>query len=105
MKENGSPEAFFDFDDDRTFFEADFFIHPEFKTEKYTVSKSLEHLNERALQIISLIKSNPEITAAEISDQLVISKRSVEKYLSKFKTQGILDRIGSDKSGRWLIIS
>ena len=53
----------------------------------------------------SLIKSNPEITAAEISDQLVISKRSVEKYLSKFKTQGILDRIGSDKSGRWLIIS
>jgi len=105
MNENGSPEAFFDFDDDRTFFEVDFFIHPEFKTEKYTLSKSLEHLNERALQIISLIKSNPEITAAEISDQLVISKRSVEKYLSKFKALGILDRIGSDKSGRWLMIS
>lgn len=31
LKENGSPEPFFDFDDDRTFFEVDFYIHSAFK--------------------------------------------------------------------------
>lgn len=30
LRENGSPEPFFNFDDDRTFFKVDFYIHPAF---------------------------------------------------------------------------
>jgi len=33
LKDNGSPEPYFDFDEDRTYFEVDFYIHPAFKAE------------------------------------------------------------------------
>ncbi|MEI6576801.1 MAG: RNA-binding domain-containing protein [Bacteroidota bacterium] len=33
LKENGSPEPYFDFDEERTYFEVDFFIHPAFNQE------------------------------------------------------------------------
>lgn len=37
LKENGSPEPFFDFDEDRTYFEVDFYIHPAFKDDRSIV--------------------------------------------------------------------
>lgn len=108
MKENGSPEPFFDFDEDRTFFEVDFYIHPAFKEEQTkVVSINNESLNlgERAILILDIIKNNPSVTASEIAEKIEISKRATEKHLSKLKSAGILNRIGSDKSGHWTIKS
>lgn len=108
LKENGSPPPVFDFDEDRTFFEVDFHIHPAFKEERINVvpinNESL-NLGERAIKILNIIKSNPSVTASEIADKIGISKRATEKNLSKLKYAGILDRIGSDKSGQWIIKS
>jgi ATP-dependent DNA helicase RecG len=108
LKENGSREPFFDFDEDRTFFEVDFYTHPAFKEEQTKVvpinNESL-YLGERAIQILDIIKSNPSVTASEIAEKIGISKRATEKHLSKLKSAGILDRIGSDKSGQWIIKS
>jgi ATP-dependent DNA helicase RecG len=108
LKENGSPEPFFDFDEDRTFFEVDFYIHPAFKEEQSkVVPQNNESLNlgQRAIQILEIIKSNPSVTAFEIAEKIEISKRATEKHLSKLKSVGILDRIGSDKNGLWIIRS
>lgn len=63
------------------------------------------NLGERAIQILDIIKSNPSVTASEIAEKIGISKRATEKHLSKLKSAGILDRIGSDKSGQWIIKS
>lgn len=105
LKENGSPEPFFDFDDDRTFFEVDFYIHSAFKEDRINVvlvnNESL-NLGERAIQIFNIIKSNPRITASEIAEKIEISKRAIEKNLAKLKSAGIIDRIGSDKTGHWI---
>jgi len=49
--------------------------------------------------------TNPSVTASEIAEKIGISKRATEKNLSKLKTAGILDRIGSDKTGQWIIKS
>lgn len=113
LKENGSPEPFFDFDEDRTFFEVDFYIHPAFKKSiKSTTVKSIKkehsqnkHLSENAEKILVLIKGNQNITIHELSHSLTISTRAIEKNIKSLKEAGILNRKGSDKTGHWIIYS
>jgi ATP-dependent DNA helicase RecG len=110
LKENGSPEPFFDFDDDRTFFEVDFYIHPAFKgkisipsSKPIEVNKPAETLKESTMRVLSLIETNPQITAAEIAIKLGISSRAAQKHIANLKALSMISRIGSDKSGYWKI--
>ena len=111
LKENGSPEPMFDFDEDRTFFEIDFFIHPAFNgknkansTNKHiNISTSIDALKESTKRVLSIIKYNPNITASEIAIELNISSRAAQKQIASLKSVGIIERIGSDKTGYWMI--
>lgn len=110
LRENGSPEPFFDFNDDRTFFEVDFYINPAFKKKKnFSSDKSSEENKiqdtpkEAAMRIFALIEANPQITAAEIAIKLGISSRAVQKHIANLKALSMISRIGSDKSGYWEI--
>ena len=84
-------------------------IHPAFKGTKYTnipdknvnIDTTKETLNESATRVLSLIKHNPNITATEIAIELNISSRTVQKQIANLKSLGIIERIGSDKSGYW----
>jgi len=110
MRDNGSPEPVFDFDDERTFFEVDFLIHPAFLKSDSNYSQNSEiafsgNISGRTKQIIEQIIINPSITAFELSKFTGISKRAIEKQLAKLKTSGVLERSGSDKSGYWIIKS
>lgn len=55
-------------------------------------------------KIMRLMKANAQITIKELSEQLKISTRAIEKNISKLKTEKRIERIGSDKGGRWKII-
>jgi len=46
---------------------------------------------------------NPEISAEQIANTLKTTKRRVEYYIANLKKAGIVERIGSDKTGRWSI--
>ena len=54
---------------------------------------------------LSLMMLNPKITINEISAQLQIGKSSVNRHISVLKKMGVLTREGSDKTGRWKIIT
>jgi fido (protein-threonine AMPylation protein)/biotin operon repressor len=51
-----------------------------------------------------LIKQNNKITAAEISERLNISLSTAKRKIKELKEKGIVERIGSDKTGYWKII-
>ena len=55
-------------------------------------------------RIISLIKQNPHHSAKSLAEAIGISAKGVEKQLAKLKTQGVIQRIGPDKGGSWLIV-
>ena len=55
-------------------------------------------------QILDLIGQNPHITTAEIADQTGTPRRTVENNLKKLKERGIISRVGSDKTGNWVIL-
>lgn len=106
LQENGSPGPFFDFDEDHTYFEVDFFIHPAFKEHK-EVHKLPANENrtrvETSDKIVSLLKNNRRITIPEMAESLNLSERGIKKQLAKLKSSGLIARAGSRKSGYWEI--
>ncbi len=56
-------------------------------------------------KILQIIREKPSVSAKEIGELTGISSRAVEKNLAKLKAAGILNRIGSRKSGKWLILT
>ncbi|WP_052300879.1 ATP-binding protein [Methanoplanus limicola] len=67
--------------------------------------KSSEKSSEYKIDhLIGLMSENPNITTYEIADELNISTRMVEKYLSQLKEKGIIVRIGGRKTGHWEVL-
>jgi len=54
--------------------------------------------------VFLLIKENNNITATEIGERLKLSLSTVKRKIKDLKEQGIIERIGSDKTGYWKII-
>ncbi len=54
--------------------------------------------------VFSLIKRDNHITASEISNQLNISLSTVKRRIKILKQKGLVERVGSDKTGYWKII-
>jgi len=55
--------------------------------------------------ILTQIQINNRITYDELSDVLSIHRTTIMRNISKLKAIGILQRIGSDKTGHWEIIT
>jgi fido (protein-threonine AMPylation protein)/predicted transcriptional regulator len=67
-----------------------------------TVNSTNDTVNDT---VFSLIKQNKNITTTEISERLNLSLSTVKRKIKDLKGQGIIERIGSDKTGFWKIIS
>lgn len=53
--------------------------------------------------ILSLIASDPFVTTNEMSKRLEINRSAISKHIKKLKDDHIIERIGPDKGGKWLI--
>lgn len=73
-------------------------------SEKKAKKGSEKSLDNRDDEILTLIKKTPAITIRELSRQLEISSRAVEKHLNSLKKTGKLKRIGARKEGWWKVI-
>jgi len=60
-------------------------------------------LDKLKAQIVDLLIENPEITAEKIADIIQITKRKVEYHVAQLKKTGIIERVGADKTGRWVV--
>ena len=58
-----------------------------------------------SVKILEAIQQNNSVTAVELSKQLGLTLRAVEKQLAKLKQQGTLRRIGPAKGGQWEIVA
>jgi len=67
------------------------------KTEVDTVNDTVNDT------VLNLIKQNTLITSNEITQQLKISLSTAKRKIKELKESGKVERIGSDKTGRWKI--
>ena len=62
------------------------------------------NLTNRQRIIISIIKSNPSITAKQMSVTLSVALRTIERDLSVMQKAHVIRHEGSDKSGVWVVL-
>lgn len=67
------------------------------------VAEEKKDITEREKIIIDLIKSNPQITLAEISDKIDKSLRTVNNAMKALQEKGIIERSGGKKNGNWKV--
>ncbi len=68
----------------------------EIKTEK--------QLSENEKVVLEFIRKNPSIRIQELIELTGLSRRQVGYILEKLKDKGIIERVGSKKSGFWQIV-
>ena len=59
-------------------------------------------VNEQA--IIALLLDNNEYTMIDLAGKLSLSRKTIAGCVKSLKEKGVLERIGSDKKGRWHVI-
>lgn len=58
---------------------------------------------ENDKRVLLLLNSNPTFSSQKIADRLDITQRAVEKIIKRLRENGVIERIGSNKSGFWNI--
>ena len=61
-------------------------------------------LSARQLVIISIIRSNPSVSAKQMSETLSVTSRTIERDLSAMQKAGIIRHEGKDNSGVWVVL-
>ncbi len=65
---------------------------------------NLDKLNKNEVVVYRIISSNPLLTRAELIDILDISGRTIDRTIKSLKDRGIIERVGSRKTGHWRVI-
>ena len=52
-----------------------------------------------------MIRKNPKVTIAEMAERLDIGVRAVKKHIAALEDAKIIDRFGSPRTGRWIILN
>lgn len=71
-----------------------------------SVKNSVIKLNQTAQKILQILQNNSTATIAELSIQLEVNTRTIERNLKRLQEQGLLARLGSKtKAGYWQVIN
>ena len=54
-------------------------------------------------KIISLLSEDNTLTTTALAGQIGITPKAVEKQIARLKADGVIERIGPDKGGHWLV--
>ena len=60
--------------------------------------------NTRELRVIELIRSNPQMTTAELSKELGVSERTVKTLMKTLADQKVIVRVGGKRFGQWKVL-
>ena len=55
-------------------------------------------------KILLLLKDNPKMTAKQLAEILQLSGRQIERIIAVLKSEGKLERIGTNRSGNWKVV-
>ena len=115
LRNNGSPEPIFETDDERTYFATTLFFHPDFvrsETGERENDRINDRINDRDMEkfsahdraVFEIIQQNPNLTVALIASQLGVSESTVRRAIRKLRSNGFIQREGSNKKGTWIIL-
>ena len=54
-------------------------------------------------RIIRILKEHPDYSARKLAENIGVTPKAIEKHLAKLKADGVIQREGPDKGGKWSI--
>ncbi len=70
---------------------------------KSSLKSSPKDVNQTQHKIIDMILNNPKITQAVMAEELGVTSRAVKKSIRELGEKGILEHVGSARSGYWKV--
>ena len=61
-------------------------------------------LNKTEKKVIEILLENPNSTSAELSEQIKVTTRTIERAFNSLQEKNIIKRIGSKRDGYWIIV-
>ena len=112
LEKNGSGDASYESDEDRTYFYVSIPCHKDFICKELIVDED-GHIRERKLtvatavdvrkQIFNLIVANTHISRRELSDIIGINQSAIQKHIEALVRNGVIEKRGI-KRGRYYVI-
>ena len=111
LKANGSPMPIFETDEDRTYFLTTILIHPAFmesndngNDNRNDNRNDTEMLTDNEQLVLNAIQMDATITMEKMAALLGISKATVARATRSLREKDIIDRQGSTKKGKWVVL-
>jgi len=60
-------------------------------------------LTKSETALLEMLNENGTLTAAELAAKLSVDIRTAERGLKKLRDNNIIERVGSDKAGSWVV--
>lgn len=73
------------------------------ETEKKITLKITVKITANQKKILEAIKQNPFVTQEELSSIVGIAKLNINKNMKKLQEQGIIERVGAARNGKWIV--
>ena len=117
LEENGSPKPEFETDEDHSYFISRLFVHEVFlqeeepkhsqeraeKEPKRSQKKEPKKGAERKLDILHRLEENPEITQVKLMEEFDLSRKQIQKIIKDLREEGVVERQGSNRNGKWIV--
>ena len=110
LEENGSPKPEFETDNEHSYFISRLFVHEAFLKEdepnesRKGAEKEPKKGAERKLNILSRLAENPTMTQTALMKELKLTRKQVQKDIKELQEEGVLEREGSNRNGKWIVI-
>lgn len=107
LRDNGSPKATFETDDERRAVTVEIPIHPDFLLEQADLQNEPQNEPQKVgtfeETVLNLIRQDGHMTRDEMASQMNVSLSTVKRSINKLKEIGLIEYEGSSRSGYWII--
>ena len=69
-----------------------------------STEESREKKQKSREKILALLKQDPYFTTRKLAEAIGITPKAIEKQLAKLKAEGLIERDGPDRGGKWKVL-
>ena len=117
LEENGSPKPEFETDEGHNYFITRLFIHKAFMkqgqkgaevepkgAEVDSKGAKVEPKGaKRSLEILNRMRENPFVTQVKLMEEFNLSRKQIQNIIQYLRLNGLVEREGSNRSGKWIV--
>ena len=111
LKDNESPKARIETDENRSYFMIELPCHKDFvgevvlKNGENFGENFFDELSERQRSILKLMSANGFVTANDLARTLTVSSRTIQREISFLRNHGYIDKEGKSNKGFWKVLN